>query len=258
MASSKSPSTPSEGEIIESGSETKTTTSKFPLNGTSVDRHTRASSSSASLSSSRSPRRRRSRSRSRSRSPYRDYSRGHKRRRDDEYYDDSRRYYRQEPPPPRPRVGQRYDDGYYDRGHFNRRSRSYYDYDREEGYGGGLSYTDDYDYREEKRPRTRSRSPYRDTYREVRKPRQYSGDEWQSGKGDSSSSRSFRGRGSSSEQLVSERGNIPIVAQASRRDAETRENQVQQAPSGAGSRVVDKYVVPSFMATQITHGVQRA
>ncbi|GAQ04411.1 serine/threonine-protein kinase prp4 [Aspergillus lentulus] len=39
---SRSPSTPSEGEIIESGSETKATTSQLPLNGTSVDRQTRA------------------------------------------------------------------------------------------------------------------------------------------------------------------------------------------------------------------------
>ncbi|KAF7164091.1 hypothetical protein CNMCM5623_008810 [Aspergillus felis] len=38
---SRSPSTPSEGEIIESGSETKATTSQLPLNGTSVDRQTR-------------------------------------------------------------------------------------------------------------------------------------------------------------------------------------------------------------------------
>ncbi|KAF4267371.1 hypothetical protein CNMCM8812_002338 [Aspergillus fumigatus] len=38
---SRSPWTPSEGEIIESGSETKATTSQLPLNGTSVDRQTR-------------------------------------------------------------------------------------------------------------------------------------------------------------------------------------------------------------------------
>ena len=224
----KSPSTPSEGEIIESGSETKATTSKTPLNGTSVDRHTRASISSAprsrsrsrspaSLSSSRSPRRRRSRSRSRSRSSYRDYNRGYKRRRDDDFYDD-RRYHRQDP---RYRAAQRYDDRFYNRGQpNNRRSQTYYDYDREEGYGGGLKYTDDYDRHEDKRHRTRSRSPYR----EVRKPRQYSGDEWDSGKDVNSNSR----------------GSVPIVAQVSRENAETQDNQVQQTSSDTASRVVDE------------------
>lgn len=248
---SKSPSTPSEGEIIESGSETKATTFKTSLNGTSVDRHTRASTSSAPRSrspaslSSRSPRRRRSRtrtrsrsSRSRSRSPYRSY-RGYKRRREDDYHDD-RRYSRQEPPP-RQRAGQRYDDRYYDRGQPHRRSNSYYDYDREEGYGGGLKYTDDYDRREEKRVRTRSRSPYRESYHEVRKPKQYSGDEWN----ESAGSRDFeiKGRRSSTEQLVSERGRIPTVAQVSKQDAETRENQMQQQTSDTNSRVVDRYVL---------------
>lgn len=240
---SKSPSTPSEGEIIESGSETKATTSKTSLNGTSVDRQTRVSTSSAprsrspaSLSTSRSPRRRRSRSRtsrssrSRSRSPYRSY-RGHKRRREDDYYDD-RRYYRQVPPP-RQRAGQRYDDRYH------RRSNSYYDYDREEGYGGGLKYTDDYDRRDEKRHRTRSRSPYRDSYHEVRRPKQYSGDEWNGSTGP----RGLRERNSPTEQLVSERGSVPVVAQTSKQDAEFRENQVQQQASHASSRVVDRYII---------------
>lgn len=244
---SKSPSTPSEGEIIESGSETKATTSKTSLNGTSVDRQTRVSTSSVprsrspeSLSTSRSPRRRRSRSRtsrssrSRSRSPYRSY-RGHKRRREDGFYDD-RRYYRQEPPSRR-RAGQRFDDRYH------RRSNSYYDYDQEEGYGGGLKYTDDYDRREEKRHRTRSRSPYRDSYHEVRKPKQYSGDEWNGSTGP----RGFKERRSSTEQLVSERGSVPIVAQTSKQDAEIRENQVQQQGYHASSRVVDRYVTRGFI-----------
>ena len=258
---SKSPSTtPSEGEIIESGSETKATTSKLPLNGTSVDRQTRASAPSAprsrspaSLSTSRSPRRRRSRtrtgsrsSRSRSRSPFRDYARGHKRRRDDDYYHDDRRYSRQEPSPRQQqhRVGSRYDDRRYERRYPGMRPRPYYDYDREEGYGGGLKYTDDYDRYENKRSRTRSRSPYRESYREVRKPKQYSGDEWQTGREERSVARRFREQGYSTEQLVSERGSIPIVAPVSRQKAETRENQVQQqqASSDSTSRDINGYV----------------
>ncbi|GCB25098.1 serine/threonine-protein kinase prp4 [Aspergillus awamori] len=226
---SRSPSTPSEGEIIESGSETKATTSKLPLNGSIVDRPTRASPAPATRS--RSPRHRRSRtrtrstSRTRSRSPYRDY-RGYKRRRDDDYDDydhvDDRRY-RHEPPR---RVGSRYDDSrYYGRGQPDRRARpSYYDYDREEHYGDGLRYSDESDRRREKRARTRSRSPYR----EVRKPKQYSGDEWESPRDESTASRNRR-RGASIEQSVSERGNTPVVAQGIKQDAETQKPQVQQA-----------------------------
>ncbi|KAE8146542.1 kinase-like domain-containing protein [Aspergillus avenaceus] len=227
---SRSPSTPSEGEIIESGSETKATTSHFPLNGNSVDRPTRASISPAPRSpaslSSRSSRRRRSRtrtiSRSRSRSPYRDY-RGYKRRRDDDFD----RRYRNEPSR---RGGYRYDDDrFYDRGSSHRRPRPYYDYDREEDYGGDLKYSDDYDRRREKRPRTRSRTP---TYREVRKPKQYSGDEWESPR-ENGAAFGSAGR-SSTEQLVSERGQIP-VARDSKGDAETRTSQVQQGLENSSS-----------------------
>lgn len=261
---SKSPSiAPSEGEIIESGSETKATTSKFPLNGTSIDGQTRAnvpsaprSRSPASLSDSRSPRRRRSRtrtgsrsSRSRSRSPYRDYARGHKRRRGNDYhYHDDRRHYRQESPPRRSRG----DDRHYGRGYPGRRPRQYHDYDREEGYGGGLKYTDDYDRRENKRPRTRSRSPYRESFREVRKPKKYSDDELEPGNGEKSNARGFRERGFSSEQLVSERGSIPVVAPVpGHKSAETRKNQVQQQDSSTDTargvnRCVFFFLKPRF------------
>ncbi|KAJ5601518.1 hypothetical protein N7510_011052 [Penicillium lagena] len=224
---SRSPSTPSEGEIIESGSEMKATTSQPPLNGTSVvDRPTRASTSSAprspaSLRSSRSPRRRRSktRSRSRSRSPYRD-SRGYKRRREDDYdhhYDG--RPSRHEPPPP-PR--RRHDDRPYDRG--TRRPKSYYDYDREENHGGGLRYSDDYDRRRDKRQRTRSRSPYRET----RKPKQYTGDELVVGAAPLAG-----------EQLVNEGRTPAVTARNSKLGAETRENQVGKA-SSLHARVTDE------------------
>lgn len=249
MASRRSSSSvPSEGEIIESGSETKATTSQTPLNGTSVDRPTRARNTSTSLT--RSPRRRSrtvSRSRSRSRSPYRDY-RGYKRRRDDDYdsdfglrsYDyDDRRSGRT---PPR-RSGPRYGD----RGYSARQARSYYDYDREDNQHADLRYGDEYDRRrEKKRPRTRSRSPYR----EVRKRKQYSGDEWGSQgprRADSaaSQSQSQKNRRSSTEQSVSERGKPPAVARDSGQNAETQVNQVQAAPAASAPDTGDRYVVSS-------------
>jgi hypothetical protein len=51
-------------------------------------------------------------------------------------------------------------------------------------------------------------------------------------------------RRSSTEQLVSERGNPPVVAQDSRQDAEVRKNQVQQVPSHPSSRIGDRYSFP--------------
>ncbi|OKP00781.1 hypothetical protein PENSUB_7712 [Penicillium subrubescens] len=221
---SRSLSTPSEGEIIESGSEMKATASKPPLNGTSVDRPPRDSTSSAlrspSLRGSRSPRRRRSwtRSRSHSRSPYRD-NRGYKRRRDDEYDGQEGRNARQEPSR---RFGSRYDDRPYDRNAPSRRQKSYYDYDREESYGGGLQYTDDYDRRRDKRPRTHSRSPYR----EVRKPKQYDDP---NPNVEGTRPQADTRRGLSYEQVVSERGKTPAGARDPKLGAETRENQVQHA-----------------------------
>ncbi|OOF96552.1 hypothetical protein ASPCADRAFT_206722 [Aspergillus carbonarius ITEM 5010] len=256
---SRSPSTPSEGEIIESGSETKATTSKLPLNGSIVDRPTRASTASVTRSPpalSRSPRRRRSRprtrstSRTRSRSPYRDH-RGYKRRRDDDYdydrdydYDQDDRRYRHDPPR---RVGSRYDDSrYYGRGQSDRRARPYHDYDREENYGDGLRYSDDSDRRREKRARTRSRSPYR----EVRKPKQYSGDEWESPREESTVSRDHR-RGPSIEQSVSERGNTPVVAPGVKQYAETQKPQVQPASATSHPHVDSMNEIPESQEEHI-------
>ncbi|KAL4906075.1 hypothetical protein BDW74DRAFT_138095 [Aspergillus multicolor] len=229
---SRRSSTASEGEIIESGSETKATTSQSHLNGNSVDRPTRVSSSA---SVTKSPRRQRSRtrSRSRSRSPYRDY-RGYKRRREERYdyndygydYDDDRRSGRT-PPPPR-RVNYRHDN---DRG-YQRQPRSYYDYDREENQLADLRYDDDYDRRRDKRQRTKSRSPYRG----ARKRKQYSGDEWEPrrSRGEGSEASQSKPR-SFTEQSVSERGKPPAVARDSRQDAETQENQVQAASTAAST-----------------------
>ncbi|KAJ5493176.1 Serine/threonine-protein kinase prp4 [Penicillium diatomitis] len=226
---SRSPSTLSEGEIIESGSEMKATTSKPPLNGTSVDRPPRDSSSSArrspgSLRGSKSPRRRRSwtrsRSRSRSRSPYRD-SKGSKRRRDDNYDGPHDRRPRHEPSSRR--YGSRYDDRPHDRNAPPRRLKSYHDYDREDNYGESLQYTDDYDRRREKQPRTRSRSPYRD----VRKPKQY--DDPMPSAGGARTAGDTRWR-STTDQVVSERGKTPTGTREPVVGAETHKTQVQQVP----------------------------
>ncbi|KAL2827055.1 kinase-like domain-containing protein [Aspergillus cavernicola] len=241
VSRSRSPSTASEGEIIESGSEKKATT-QYPLNGNSVDRPTRvrhspAPRSPASLANS--PRRRRSRSRSRSvsrsRSPYRDY-RGYKRRRDDDLdYDSDHDDRRSRHTPPR-RVCHRPDERHATRGYSQRQARPYHDYDREDHQQADLLYGDDYGRRRDKRPRTRSRSPYR----EVRKRKQYSGDEWEKQRHQKEESVASQKRRSYTEQSVSERGNTPAVAQDSRQNAETQKNQVQAASSAATSNGEDR------------------
>ncbi|KAJ5804606.1 uncharacterized protein N7518_000909 [Penicillium psychrosexuale] len=243
---SRSPSVPSEGEIVESGPETKATASQPPLNGTSVDRPTRASPSSApgspaSLKDTRSPPRQRSRtrshSRSRSRSPYRENKT--KRSLDDpESYDGSYdRRPRNEPPR---RYRSRYDDRRRDRPGPNRRPNSYYDYDREETYGEALRYSDDYDRNDrhkDKRQRTRSRS--RSPYRESRKPKQYSGDELDTNVNARSSA--DNGRRLPTEQLVRERGKASVGASDLKLGAEKEKNQVQ-ASSNLKAHVADEYV----------------
>jgi serine/threonine-protein kinase PRP4 len=234
---SRSPSTPSEGEIIESGSETKATTSQTSINGLNVDRRTRISASfsprSPASAEGRSPRRHRSRSdsRSRSRSPYREY-RGEKRRRGNDY--DDRRYGHDSR-----RRGSRYDDRSYDSSHHSRRQRSYHDYDRIDSHSSNLHYNDDYETRREKRQRTRSRSPYRDS----RHPKQYaSGDSDRRSREPSKLRQDISGRKSSIEQSVSEWGNSPVVAQQNKQEAETRENQVQQDISDTTQSPLVEYV----------------
>lgn len=240
---SRSPSVPSEGEIVESGPETKATASKPPLNGTTVDRPTRASPSSAtrspaSLKGTRS--RTRSLSRSRSRSPYRE-NKTQKRNHDDlpESYDGSYdRRPRHEPPR---HYRSRYDDRRRDRPASHRRPNSYYDYDREDTHGDALRYSDDYDRHDrhkDKRQRTRSRS--RSPYREPRKPKQYSGDELDSNVVNARSS-ADTGRRLPTEQLVRERGKASVIAQDLKLGAEKQKNQVQ-ASSNLQARVTDEYV----------------
>ena len=208
---SRSPSTPSEGEIIESGSDTKATTSQTSVNDIHVNRNPRTDARASTRSPDSRDRSFR-RERTRSRSPYSRRSRGEKRRRDDDFdYDRGGRRH----------IGSRYDNRYHGR-HDPRRHRAYYDHDRNDSYDRGLPYNDDYDRRSEKRQRTRSRSPFR----ELRRQRRYSGGE----DGD----RRPSDRRFSREQSVSERGKPSAVAHGSKQEAEHRENQVQQqSPSAA-------------------------
>lgn len=224
---SRSPSTPSEGEIIESGSDTKATTSQTSVNDIHVNRNPRTDSRAPTRSPDhrdRYPRR----ERSRSRSPYTRRSRGEKRRRDDDFeYDRGGRRH----------LGSRYDHRYHSR-HDLRRHRTYYDHDRNDGYDRGLSYSDDYDRRSKKRQRTRSRSPFR----ESRRQRRYSGEE---DGGRRPSDKKF-----SREQSVSERGKPSAVAHDSKQEAEQRENQVQQQdPSTAAAGSKAEYVA-LFLVTR--------
>ncbi|KAI7975766.1 hypothetical protein EIK77_005516 [Talaromyces pinophilus] len=205
---SRSLSTPSEGEIVESGSETKATTSQTSMNNdTNVNRRSRLSPSfsprSPASGVARSPSAQR-RSRSRTRSPYR---RGGKRRRYDDYddYDDYRH------------GSSSYRDS-YDRRYDSRRQRTYHDYDRDDSYNGGLRYMDHYD-RRDKRQKTRSRSPFRD----VRKPKKYDDAD------DVVEPRKVAFR----EQSVSERGVSPVVAQNVKPHAEP-EHQVESSTDASG------------------------
>ncbi|KDB22641.1 CMGC/DYRK/PRP4 protein kinase [Trichophyton interdigitale MR816] len=234
---SRSPSVPSEGEIIESDSDTKATTSQTSLyNDTNVDRNPRNDALPPKSPSSSRPYRS---ERSRSRSPYYRSSRGEKRRRDDYYdYDRGNRGGRVK------FSNGTYDDSYHRRGSSRRHNqRPYYDHDRNDGYDRGsrhLQYSDDYERRPDKRPRTRSRSPYRDPS----KQKQYSGDE-ASNKDASEKDGKGMARGQmeiklSTEQSVSERGNPSVNAQTWKQKAENGESQIQQNRSITETSTDDK------------------
>jgi serine/threonine-protein kinase PRP4 len=196
---SRSPSTPSEGEIVESGSETKATTSQTSVIDTNVNRHARLSPSF----SPRSPP-------SGARSPYR---RGEKRRRYD-YDDDDRSY---------SHSSHRYESrSDHDRRYDSRRHRTYRDYDRDDSYSGALRYTDDYD-RRDKRQKTRSRSPFQD----VRKPKKYDDTD-----GNEPRKVAFV------EQSVSERGSPIVVAQDVKPQAE-RERQVHESSTDTSPSILN-------------------
>ena len=220
---SRSPSTRSEGEIVESDSE-KATTSLLSVNGTSVDRHSRTR-----VSVSKSPEPidsppRRYESRTRSRSPYRE-PRGEKRRLDDDHQKDRGRS-----DPRRFRV--RYEETTSsDR---DRSRVSYADLDKGKSADLALRY-DDRDtasrYRA-KRQKTRSRSPPRPFRRqEVRYGREdREGNRSRYGKQD----RDYKGSRESnsrllSNQSVSDRGHHPVAAESSKREAETRHLQSKRS-----------------------------
>jgi serine/threonine-protein kinase PRP4 len=156
----------------------------------------------------------------------------HKRRHDDAHDDYENRHLRYDPSR---RYGSRHGDRHHDRAPPSRRPKSYHDYDHEEPYGKGLRYSDDFDQRKDKRQRTRSRSPYR----EVRKPKQYSGDEHGS-KVDFARPSADSERHNPADQLVSERAKTSAVPD-SKLGAETRENQVQ-ASSKPQASVSNEYV----------------
>ena len=228
-------SSPSEGEIIESGSE-KATKSLPSVNGTSVDRTSRKR-----ISPSRSPSplyfSRRERSRSGSRSPYRE-SRGSKRQRPDDHYSgrrDSRNF------------RTHYEDHHYD-GRSSGRG-SYRDLDRGPASGANLRYDDrsTSGRSREKRPRTMSRSPPRFS---DRKPASNGHDRWQRDGWSNAGRSRNEGRGRESggrfsrEQSVSERGTTPLTAASTRAEAEQNKSQTYKSVSFkmGGKTESDKYV----------------
>ena len=241
---SPSPSTPSEGEIVESDSE-KATTSLLAVNGTNVDRQFRKRISvSRSPSPIQSPKYHISRTRSRS--PYRE-PRGLKRLRDDDEYTN----HRNDPRRFKVHYEGRSSDG-------RRRSiRSYDDLDRSGGPDPRLPYDERSRIRRarDRRSRTRSRSAPRSKPSVI--------DQSRSARHDKSnrldfSSRRVRGddgyresnKRLSREQSVSDRGHSPIAAVLPKREAEIKFNQKQQHDRSAlESRRPAKYVLISSRST---------
>jgi len=223
-----SPASSDEGEIRDGGVE-KATTSLAQFDGTSVDRPDRnRSSHSNSMSPENGYRSRDRGSRDRSRSPYSDRQpRGSKRLRDDDYPDRSR--------DPR-RFKVHYEDSAHD---YHRRSRvSYQDLDRSSGASADLRY-DERDRYSEKRPRTRSRSPYRpnrggDGYGRGGDSRRDMGRSRGSGYRDSRASFGSNGHGDVrireyKDQSVSKRGQSPLPADNARHEAKTTQGNSQQS-----------------------------
>lgn len=223
---SRSPSTPSEGEIVESDSE-KATTSLPSVNGISVDRHSRERRLSVSRSPSSVQSPRRHKSRSRSRSPYRE-PRGTKRTHVDLLAHDRSR---SDPRRFKVHYEEHLPDG-------KRRSHtSYADTDR----AGGIDSSLRYDERRSsgrssaKRPRTRSRSPPRPSARTISQ-----GQRGRIEKGNrlfhlqprhvhgfvgSTSSRQFE------DQSVSDRGLLSTATASSMPEAETQDIQTPRIGS---------------------------
>lgn len=221
MASSASSD---EGEIRD-GVVEKATTTLPQFDGTLVDRQDRnRSSTSASRSPEHSYRSKDRKSLERSRSPYAAdrQPRGSKRGRDDDYQD-------------RSRDPRRFKVHYEDRPDYERRSRvSYEDIDQAPPPAAEIRY-DDRDRYSQKRPRTRSRSPYRanrggdrngyggqsrrdsnrhNGYADAGRPNSYGRDD-------------MRSR-DTKDQSVSKRGQSPLPADNARQEAKTTQGFSQQ------------------------------
>ncbi|KAF7950870.1 uncharacterized protein EAE97_002422 [Botrytis byssoidea] len=212
-----------EGEIRDGVVEKKATTSLRTPGSTSVDRQDRTRSSTTSLSPRSPEQSYRSRDQ-RSRSPYSDrHSRGSKRPRDDDYPDRSRNDSR--------RFKVHYED--YPQDNRRRPRVSYEDIDKGPTNSSELRY-DDHDHRDrhpEKRPRTRSRSPYRanrEGDRGGRNGQSVNGNRY----GDYADRNKPYGYGgsyrSSRDQSVSNRGKGPLPTDNSRHEAKTTQGQLQQ------------------------------
>ncbi|TGO25179.1 hypothetical protein BPAE_0086g00440 [Botrytis paeoniae] len=224
-----------EGEIRDGVVEKKATTSLRTPGSTSVDRQDRTRSSTTSLSPRSPEQSYRSRDQ-RSRSPYSDrHSRASKRPRDDDYPDRSRNDSR--------RFKVHYED--YSQDNRRRPRVSYEDIDKGPTNSSELRY-DDHDYRDrhpEKRPRTRSRSPYRANREGDRSGR--NGQSVNNGNryGDYADRNKPYGYGgsyrSSRDQSVSNRGKGPLPTDNSRHEAKTTQGQLQQHKHQRGGSEMD-------------------
>ena len=217
-----SPSTPSEGEIVESDKE-KATTSLRSLNGNNVDRKSRNRVSvSRSPSPYRSPRRHHSRTPSRS--PYREAAGGKRSREDDHYRDGFRNGSRRS----KPRYG--------DRSHGARRQLRYYhdELDRSRELSASARYEDRGapNRLREKSSRTWNPSPVHSKpsvpdqilFRQGGTNGQLNRFGWEvpGGKGYEEGTSRL-----STEQSVSDRSHTPVAAAARKRDTEHLSNQTQ-------------------------------
>jgi serine/threonine-protein kinase PRP4 len=230
-----------EGEIRDSGFE-KATKSLPQLDGTSVDRQDRnraRNTKSPSPAVENGYRSKNRRSSDRSRSPFDDYApRGSKRFRDDDHYD------RGQGDPRRFKV--HYEDRPSEQQ--RRTQRSYEDLDKGSSTEGDRLRYDDRDHYSDKRARTRSRSPYRAprsdavrghptrSHREGNRGGRYNDDRLRRNGYDDHSSRSAR------DQSVSNRGNGPVHADLSKREAKTMQGHSQQYNETSGNEPkVERY-----------------
>jgi serine/threonine-protein kinase PRP4 len=243
-----SPASSDEGEIRDIGVN-KATTMPPKSDGTSVDRQDRnRSSKSMSNSPEHSYRQKDRRSTERSRSPYSDRApRGAKRSRDDDYLERSR--------DPR-RFKVHYEDN--NSSDYRRRPRvSYEDLDRGPASNSGLSYDERERYPDNKRPRTRSRSPYRanrgENYGNAGRGRKDS-DGYQSrsqSKRYSNSNSNMRSR-DVMDLSVSKRGNSPLPTGETRQQAKSAQGYSQQSFEKTESTGdVAKYVYSSLLKTSL-------